>query len=220
MKRTAIALLIISLVATAAFAYWQPGTSQQSTEKKAYVCPPCGCSQDEEMFSQPSTCPACGMVLVEKTAEMDELTGIRRFLRVEKGVCTGGQPRLVHLEKLKAEGIKTIINLRPPDEHAAAKEEAKAKELGLRYFNIPVSFGNPKDEQVEEFLKLTDDATNRPMFIHCAAAIRVAAFWMIRRVLRDGWAVEKAQEEAKKIGLTVQDWEDFAIDYIDRHKKK
>ena len=220
MKRTAIALLIISLVATAAFAYWQPAASQQSTEKKAYVCPPCGCSQDEEMFSQPGTCPACGMVLVEKTAAMDELTGIRRFLRVEKEVCTGGQPRLVHLEKLKAEGIKTIINLRPPDEHAAAKEEAKAKELGLRYFNIPVAFGNPKDEQVEEFLKLTDDATNRPMFIHCAAAIRVAAFWMIPRVLRDGWPVEKAQEEAKKIGLTVQDWEDFAIDYIDRHKKK
>ncbi len=36
------------------------------------------------------------------------------------------------------------------------------------------------------------------MFIHCTAAIRVGAFWMIRRVLRDGWKVEDAEEEATK----------------------
>jgi uncharacterized protein (TIGR01244 family) len=220
MKRSWIVLLMVLLVATTAFAYSQTTAPPQSTEKKSYVCPPCGCSQDEEVFAQAGNCPDCNMVLIEKTAEMDELAGIRRFFRVDKTICTGGQPKLVHLEKLKAEGVKTIINLRPPNEHQAAKEEAKAKELGLRYFNIPVEFGNPKDQQVEEFLKLTDDPANRPMFIHCAAAIRVGAFWMIRRVLRDGWSTEKAEEEAKKIGLTVQDWQDFAVDYIERHKKK
>jgi uncharacterized protein (TIGR01244 family) len=218
MKRSLTVSLILLLVA--AFAYRQSSASPQSPEKKSYVCPPCGCGQDEEVFAQAGNCPDCNMVLIEKTAEMDEVTGIRRFFRVDKEVCTGGQPKLVHLEKLKAEGVKTIINLRPPSEHQAAKEEAKAKELGLRYFNIPVAFGNPKDQQVEEFLKLTDDPANRPMFIHCAAAIRVGAFWMIRRVLRDGWTVEKADEEAKKLGLTNQDWQDFATDYIERHKKK
>lgn len=218
MKRSVIVSLILLL--TAAFVYAPSNASPQNAEKKSYVCPPCGCGQDDELFAQAGNCSACNMALVEKTAAMDEVTGIRRFFRIDKEVCTGGQPNLVHMEKLKAEGIKTIINLRPPSEHAAAKEEAKAKELGLRYFNIPVAFGDPKDQQVEEFLKLTDDPANRPMFIHCAAAIRVAAFWMIRRVLRDGWTVEKAEEEAKKIGLTVQDWQDFASDYIERHKKK
>jgi hypothetical protein len=29
----------------------------------------------------------------------------------------------------------------------------------------------------------------------------VGAFWMIRRVLRDGWKLDAAEEEAKKIGL-------------------
>jgi hypothetical protein len=28
------------------------------------------------------------------------------------------------------------------------KEEAEAKKLGLRYFNIPVVYGEPKDESV------------------------------------------------------------------------
>ena len=149
-----------------------------------------------------------------------EIPPIRNFVRVNEEFCTGGQPRLEHLQQLKADGVKAIINLRPPNEHRAAEEEAKAKELGLRYFNIPVVFGDPKDEQATEFLKILDDPANRPAFIHCTSAIRVGAFWMIRRVLRDGWKVEAAEEEAKKIGLKESPHlNDFARQYIERHRK-
>ena len=81
-------------------------------------------------------------------------------------------------------------------------------------------FGEPKDEQVTEFLKLTDDPANRPMFIHCTAAIRVGAFWMIRRVMRDGFTVEQAEEEARKVGLRESPHlTEFARGYISRHRK-
>ena len=149
-----------------------------------------------------------------------EVPPIRNFVQVNKEFCTGGQPRLEHLQKLKDDGVKAIINLRPPGEHRAAEEEAKAKELGLRYFNIPVVFGDPKDEQATEFLKILDEPANRPAFIHCASAIRVGAFWMIRRVLRDGWKIDAAEEEAKKIGLTESPHlNEFARRYIERHRK-
>ena len=150
-----------------------------------------------------------------------ELPPIRDFMRVNKEFCTGGQPRLEHLAKLKAEGVRAIINLRLPSEHRAEEEERTAKGLGLRYFNIPVVTGEPKDEQAAEFLKLTDDPENRPAFIHCASARRVGAFWMIRRVLRDGWTVERAEEEAEKIGMReVPHLIEFARGYVERHKKK
>src|SRR3712207_4237327 len=136
-------------------------------------------------------------------AAQQETPPIRNFLRVNDQFCTGGQPRLEHLEKLKAEGVKAVINLRPRGERRAEEEEAKAKELGLRYFNIPVVFAEPKEEQATEFLKITDDPENRPAFIHCAGAVRVGAFWMIRRVLRDGWTIEAAEKEAEKIGLQI-----------------
>lgn len=149
-----------------------------------------------------------------------ELPPIRNFLRVNKEFCTGGQPRNEHLQKLKDDGVKAIINLRPATEHRAAEEEAKAKELGLKYFNIPFVFAEPKDEQATEFLKITDDTANRPAFIHCTSAIRVGAFWMIRRVLRDGWTIEDAEEEAKKIGLRESPHlNEFARQYIARHRK-
>ena len=146
---------------------------------------------------------------------------IYNFTLVSQQFCTSGQPKLEALEKLKAEGVKAILNLRTPGEHRAADEEAKAKEVGLKYFNIPVVYRDPKEEQATEFLKITDDPANRPMLIHCTAAIRVGAFWMIRRVLRDGWTVEAAEEEAKKIGLReAPHLTEFAKAYIAKYGKK
>jgi protein tyrosine phosphatase (PTP) superfamily phosphohydrolase (DUF442 family) len=161
------------------------------------------------------------LLVTVSVAAQQEASPIRNFLRVNDQFCTGAQPKLEHLEKLKAEGVKVIINLRVPSEHRASEEEAKAKELGLRYFNIPFAFGEPKDEQATEFLKITDDPDNRPAFIHCAGAIRVGAFWMIRRVLRDGWTVEAAEKEAEKIGLRESPHlNEFARRYIEKHRKK
>ena len=150
-----------------------------------------------------------------------EQPAIFNFTKVSDQYCTGGQPKLEALEKLKAEGVKAIINLRQPSEHRAADEEAKAKELGIKYFNIPVVYRDPKEEQATEFLKITDDPSNRPVFIHCTAAIRVGAFWMIRRVLRDGWTIEAAEEEARKIGLReAPHMTEFAKNYIAKYGKK
>ncbi len=108
-------------------------------------------------------------VLAVPAQEQTELPPIRNFLRESNQFCTGGQPRLEHLAKLKAEGVKVILNLRTPGEHRADEEEAKAKELGLKYFNIPVVYRDPKEEQATEFLKILDDPSNRPVFIHCTA---------------------------------------------------
>src|SRR5215468_11900057 len=165
-----------------------------------------------------SLCLFCAQISAQSAQEVPP---IRNFLQVSEQFCTGGQPRLEHLAKLKADGVKAIINLRQPSEHRAPEEEAEAKKLGLRYFNIPVVYGEPKDEQADEFLKITDDPENRPAFIHCTAAIRVGAFWMIRRVLRDGWSIEQAEKEAEKVGLTnAPHLNSFARDYIEKHQKK
>ncbi len=165
------------------------------------------------------TLPAIGLQQAQEAKQ--ELPPIRNFFRINKDYCSGGQPRPEHLAQLKAEGVKVIINLRPASEHRVELETDAAKEAGLRYINIPVVYTDPKDEQVAEFLKITDDPNNRPAFIHCAGAIRVGAFWMIRRVLRDGWTVEKAEEEAEKIGLkNAPHLNQFARSYIERHKPK
>jgi uncharacterized protein (TIGR01244 family) len=153
-------------------------------------------------------------------ASAQEVPPIRNFLQVTPQFCTGGQPRPEHFAKLKADGVKAVLNLRTPGEHRAEEEQAAVQQAGMKYFNIPVVYTAPTDAQVDEFLRITDDPANRPMFIHCTAAIRVGTFWMIRRVVRDGMSPEAALEEAKKVGLAnAPHLEEFARNYIASHKR-
>jgi uncharacterized protein (TIGR01244 family) len=145
---------------------------------------------------------------------------IRAFLQVTPQFCTGGQPRMEHFARLKQDGVKAVLNLRQPSEHRADEEKQTVEAAGLKYFNIPVNYQQPSVAQVDEFLKITDDPANRPMFIHCTAAIRVGAFWMIRRVLRDGMDIEAALADARRVGLRdAPHLEDFARSYIAAHRK-
>jgi uncharacterized protein (TIGR01244 family) len=145
---------------------------------------------------------------------------IRNFLQVTPEFCTGGQPRIEHFARLKADGVKVVLNLRQPTEHRAEEEQKAVEAAGLKYVNLPVNYQNPSDADVDQFLKITDDPASRPMFIHCTAAIRVGAFWMIRRVLRDGMSIDAALEEARKIGFKdAPHLEQFARAYIASHKK-
>jgi protein tyrosine phosphatase (PTP) superfamily phosphohydrolase (DUF442 family) len=78
---------------------------------------------------------------------------------------------------------------------------------------------NPDPTLVENFLAAVSDTANQPVYIHCGSANRVAAVWMIKRVLRDGWSTDRALEEAEAIGLTSAPLKTFALEHIERHKK-
>ena len=158
-------------------------------------------------------------LLLAITAQV-ELPPIRNFVQVTPQFCTGGQPRIEHFAKLKTDGVKAVLNLRQPSEHRAEEERAAVEAAGLKYFNIPVVYRDPTDAQVDEFLKITDDPSNRPMFIHCTAAIRVGAFWAIRRALRDGMSIDAALEDGRKVGLVnAPHLEEFVRRYVESHKK-
>ena len=165
---------------------------------------------------------AGALVCVAAVAAMaQQAPAIQNFLKINTEFCSGGQPTLAQLAEIKAQGIAAVVNLRTVGEAGfdAPAEEAEVKKLGMKYFHIPVANAGPKDEQADEFLKVTDDAKNRPVFIHCGSANRVGAFFMIRRVLRDGLTLDAAKTEATKIGLRSAALEEFAKQYIEKHKK-
>src|SRR5947209_2078485 len=47
----------------------------EAHEADVYVCPPCGLDCDKLTFDKPGTCPACGMILIEK-GERDRLDAL------------------------------------------------------------------------------------------------------------------------------------------------
>ena len=154
-------------------------------------------------------------------AQKMERPGIVNFTKVDAVVACGGATETAALEGLKNDGFKAVINLRLPTEQGANLEQnaAKAKELGINYISLPLNGQSPDPKVVDNFLAAVANKANQPVFVHCGSASRVGAVWLVKRVMQDGWTVEKATEEAKMIGLRSEALEKFALQYIADHKK-
>ncbi|MGQ0734370.1 MAG: fused DSP-PTPase phosphatase/NAD kinase-like protein [Acidobacteriota bacterium] len=150
-----------------------------------------------------------------------ERAGITNYTKVDAVVACGGATSTAALEGLKGDGFKAIINLRMASEEGANVEEnaMRAKALGLKYLHIPFNGQSPENKTVDDFLAAVADKTNQPVYIHCGSANRVGAVWLVKRVVQDGWTVDKATEEAKLIGLRSAPFEQFALKYLADKKK-
>src|SRR5688500_6130459 len=162
---------------------------------------------------------ALGAVAAAQVVKKD-VPGITNFSRVDATCACGGATTPAAVQALKAEGFTSIVNLRAADEPGVnvESETEAARAAGVQYFHLP--FNGPADAAVvDQFLDVVRDPKNQPVFIHCATANRVGAFWVIKRVRLDGWPVEKALTEAEAIGLKNPTLRQFAIDYLNREKK-
>lgn len=132
-------------------------------------------------------------------------------------ILLAGQPTLNDLNAAKAAGIKTVINLRLPQE-MRFDEAAAVRDLGMAYHNFPISGPETLTDKVfEDIRKLLNDKKKRGVLVHCASANRVGAVWLPYRVLDGGMSYEKALAEARQIGLRTPQYEPKAAAYI---KKK
>lgn len=150
-----------------------------------------------------------------------ERAGIVNFSQVDAVVACGGATETSALEGLAKDGFKSVINLRQATEPNANIEQnaARAKELGLKYIHIPFNTQQLDPAVIDKFLAAIADKSNQPAYVHCGSASRVGSVWLAKRVLQDGWPIDKATEEAKAIGLRGEPLEKFALDYIAAHKK-
>ena len=150
-----------------------------------------------------------------------ERAGIVNFSKVDAVVACGGATETSALEGLAKDGFKSVINLRTATEQNANIEQnaARAKDLGLKYIHIPFNTQQMDPKVIDQFLAAVADKSNQPAFVHCGSASRVGSVWLAKRVIQDGWTIEKATEEAKAIGLRGEPLEKYALDYIAAHKK-
>jgi uncharacterized protein (TIGR01244 family) len=151
-----------------------------------------------------------------------EMPGVRNYSRVDATIGCGGAVDPTAMSALKKEGYVSVINLRLANEAGADVDasRAAAQTAGLKYIHLPFNAAAPDPKVVSDFLGAVAEKSNQPVFIHCGSANRVGAVWMIKRVLQDGWAVDRAQTEAEAIGLQNPQLVAFAKTYIAEHGKK
>ena len=150
--------------------------------------------------------------------------GVNNFWRVDNTVSTGGTitSRETAVPVLKKRGIRTVINLAGGAEAEAERQAVEA--AGMKYLLYPIDPMALDRAPVEDILKALNDRANFPIFIHSGAGHRAAAALMIKRVMSDGWDVEKAGIEAASAGMVLSNdmapvWWKFIRDYLKAHGK-
>jgi uncharacterized protein (TIGR01244 family) len=176
-------------------------------------------------FYLPAAIVAVGVLVGAPSANAQvtkqQVAGVTNFARVETTVACAGAVKPEAIAELKQMGFASVINLRLANEPGADvdAEAAAAKAAGVNFVHIPFSTQSPDPAVVDTFLKAVTTPANEPAFIHCASGNRAAAMWFIKRVQIDGWSQEEAAGEAAGLGLTNAALKQFAIDYIQSHKK-
>lgn len=114
-----------------------------------------------------------------------------------------GQPSAAGLRHAAKLGVKTVINLRAPNEMKAKvpfDEPSLARELGMRYVSIPVTPPTFAAEHVKTFAAELRSAQGAVLF-HCSSANRVGGLWAVYLMREEGVAYAEAVARGKKVGL-------------------
>lgn len=154
---------------------------------------------------------------VTTTLETVESPGIEKVRTVD-GIFFASQPDASGFEAAKRGGIKTVINLRHADEIELDEAEVVGS-LGLTYLHLPWNGPEELTDEVFDRTREMLESAEKPVLLHCASANRVGAVWLPYRVLDGGWDVEDALEEARAIGLKTPEYEEKALDYIERQSR-
>lgn len=171
------------------------------------------CRQTRVLIAVTGTLIAAVVFAAEGASTIDH------FYRISERVAIGGQPTPEQVAELSHDGFNGVVNLREEAELNDGPHALAAREWGMTFVRVPVSREAPSDGAVEKFLAATDDPSLYPIYIYCGSGNRAAAFWMIRRVVRDGWTLADAETEAARAGLAAGKMLDFARDYVQRHPR-
>ncbi len=132
--------------------------------------------------------------------------GIFNHLRISDALTTSGQPTEEQFQRVRDAGFRQVINLAPHGgENALPDEAATLAALGIDYVHIPVDFRAPSEDDFDRFCEAMEACEGEPLWVHCAANMRVSAFvYRYRRdVLHEN--PEAAARDLKKI------WEPFGV---------
>jgi len=155
-----------------------------------------------------------GISLIEKYSgisfKKNKLTSIFNYLPINPNLSTSGQPTEQQLKSIQAAGYTKIINLAPTSaENALSNEAALVADLGMGYINIPVDFSNPTEQDFAQFVSQLKSYSNKKIWVHCAANMRVSCFIFKYRTAILGTNQNHAQADLRKIWQPNAVWKQF-----------
>ncbi len=118
---------------------------------------------------------------------------IYNYLFLNEKLSSSGMPTAEQIKSVAEAGVTVVINLAQTTSQGALSNEGPLVEsLGIKYIQIPVDWGNPTKQDLEEFFNAMDKYKTEKMLVHCQANYRATGFITLYRILRLGWDKETA----------------------------
>ena len=126
-----------------------------------------------------------------------QVPGLPNLHKVSDSLYRGAQPTAEGMRRLKAMGIRTVVNLR-----SFHSDRDEIGDTGLAYEHIYMKAWHPEDKEVVRFLQIVSDENRTPVFAHCQhGADRTGTMCSIYRIAVQGWTVEDAVTEMTQGGF-------------------
>ncbi|HEY1661893.1 MAG TPA: tyrosine-protein phosphatase [Verrucomicrobiae bacterium] len=157
-------------------------------------------------FAQPSTNRPAGW------AQPVIVPGVTNCYEVTTNLYRGAQPTVEGMKRLKAMGIKTIVNLR-----AFHSDDNKVAGAGLKDVRFEMYPWHGDEDDVVKFLKVATDTNDLPVFVHCErGADRTGMMCAMYRIVVCGWTKQQAIDEMKHGGFRFSPVWDNLITFIQK----
>jgi len=105
------------------------------------------------------------------------------------------------LKALKQRGLKTVIDLRLPEQVPAGYEQA-VREIGLNYVLVPMQSHSMSPEQAEAVLAAIDAHADQPLLLECKSGNRSGAAYGLYMGVRKQCTVEASLRLARAAGMS------------------
>jgi uncharacterized protein (TIGR01244 family) len=141
--------------------------------------------------------------------------------KITDDISIAGQPTADELQNARRDGIRTIINLRMPDEKGGpADEERLVESSGAGYVPIPVSPATLDDAAVERFSQALSSENALPAIVHCQGGGRAGVMTLLHLAIQHGWSLQETFDAGRRLGIGPAEdspYRAFFVSFIKRH---
>jgi len=145
---------------------------------------------------------SCGTEASGSSATGIEDVALEHLAHPIPSVYTAGQPTEHQFRELVRRGYKHYVCLRAHNERGTGWEEARAKQLGVRFVRIEITGPQSLTENnVRKVSEALSGSGTAPTLLYCRSSNRVGAVLAMRAHL-DGKSADEAIQLGKQAGLT------------------
>ncbi len=144
---------------------------------------------------------------------------IYNFLKISNSVATAGQPTKKQFLAVSKSGYQVVVNLALPESlNALPDEQAVVEAQGMQYLHIPVIWESPTLKDIKRFFAVMETNSDKNVFVHCAANMRVSVFMYLYRLIHKHISDQDAKRELNQIWVPNEIWQKFIAQVIEHYK--